>query len=215
MCRIYLSDFCSENLLYNEYNELMEEFMCLSDINLIEKALDGDISSFGELVQKYERMISIFVFSILGDREEAKDISQEVFLRAFQSLSSLIDRGKFKGWLFGISRRICLEYLRKKKLALFAPEELAKKSYYCADVEDTLEIIEKQELNEFVMKELYSLPLKYREVIILRHFQDASYKEIAQTLGLTSSGVDTRLQRARMMLSEKLKNIVSDIYLEK
>ncbi len=100
--------------------------MCFPDEQLVGKVIDGDLPSFGVLIERHESMISAFAYAMLGDAEEVKDITQEVFLRAFESLKTLNDRRKFKNWLLGISRITCLEWLKKRKPVLLEPKELSR-----------------------------------------------------------------------------------------
>lgn len=174
-----------------------------SDAELARKALAGDRAAFGELVERHARRVVTLAYAMVRDREKARDLAQEAFLEAFQALSSLREPGRFGAWLAGIARRRCIYAIRRERRAARAlavraseprveppgPEGAASRS----DEEARL------------LEALGRLSRRYREVLVLRHFEGKSYAEIAEMLDLTVATVEKRLTRARNKLREALE----------
>jgi len=145
---------------------------------------------------------------------ESEDISQEAFLRAFQSLARFNPSYKFSTWLYQITLNIIRDKSKRKEIdyvSLDAPIETGDSEYYLQPADLTNnpeEIITRQENTQVIQKAIRSLPLKYREVIVLRHLQDLSYIEIANILKLPTGTVKVRLYRAREQLRKILENSI-------
>jgi RNA polymerase sigma-70 factor (ECF subfamily) len=145
---------------------------------------------------------------------EAEDISQEAFLRAYQSLARFNPSYKFSTWLYQITLNIIRDRLKKKELnyvSLDSPVETDDSEFYPqpADLTNNPEqIIVQQEHAQAIQQAILSLPLKYREIIVLRHLQDLSYIEISNILKLPTGTVKVRLYRAREQLRKILKGSI-------
>ncbi|MCX7711316.1 MAG: sigma-70 family RNA polymerase sigma factor [Clostridia bacterium] len=178
--------------------------MQLTDIEIIERCLNGDQDSFAELVSRYKKLIYNTVYYYIKDSEEMNDICQEVFLRIYKSLRSYNQQYKFSTWAVKIASNLCLDILRKKKLASTPIEEIENVSRE----EDTPErkVISKEKTIA-IRRAIENLPEKYRTPIILYHQNGVSYKEIAQMLNQPMSIIKNRLYRARMALRESLAGI--------
>jgi len=166
---------------------------------------------FSQLIDNYKNMVYNLAYRMSNNNpQEAEDISQEAFLRAFQSLAHFNPSYKFSTWLYQITLNIIRDKFKKKELnpaSLDAPVETDDSEFYLqpADLANNPEqIITRKEDVRTVQKAIYSLPLKYREVLVLRHLQDLSYIEIANILKLPVGTVKVRLYRAR----EQLKKIL-------
>jgi RNA polymerase sigma-70 factor (ECF subfamily) len=176
---------------------------------IIQRVLAGDKECFSLLVDKYYDLAFGRAFSILFSREDAEDVAQDSLLTAFISLKTLKDRRKFSYWLGGIVRRKSIYALRKKIRKReksecfehdFATQFAEKKS-----TGQGLEASIGQERTRAVAEAVAALPRKYREVIYMRYYRNFTYEQIGGFIGLTKSGVDTRLQRGRARLRKKLK----------
>lgn len=178
--------------------------MQLTDVELIEKCLNGEQFYFEELVTRYKKLIYSTVYHYIKDSEEINDVSQEVFLRIYKSLRSYNGQYKFSTWAVKITSNLCLDILRKKRLNASPIEEIENISRE----EDTPE---KKYLSKektlAIQRAINNLPEKYRTPIIMYHQKGISYKDIAVLLDQPMSIVKNRLFRARLALRESLAGI--------
>ena len=157
-------------------------------------------------------MVYNLAYRMSNSPHEAEDISQEAFMRAYQSLAHFNPSYKFSTWLYQITLNIIRDRFKKRELdyvSLDTPVETDDSEFYHqpADLTNSPEqIISQKENLQTIQKAILSLPLKYREVIVLRHLQDLSYIEISNILKLPSGTVKIHLYRAR----EQLRRILAD-----
>ena len=184
----------------------------MDDLKIIESCLLGNTQIFSQLIGTYKNMVYNLAYRMSNNSQEAEDISQESFLRAYQSLARFNPSYKFSTWLYQITLNIIRDRFKKKELnyvSLNTPIETDDSEFYPQPVDLTNnpeEIITQKENIQAIQKAIYSLPLKYREIVVLRHLQDLSYIEIANILKLPTGTVKVRLYRAR----EQLKKILAD-----
>jgi RNA polymerase sigma-70 factor, ECF subfamily len=168
-----------------------------SDHELVKQCLDGDNKAFEILVQRYEMQMYRTAFGIVNDGNLAKDVTQAGFIKSWEKLQTFNPEYKFYSWLYRIIVNEALNRSRNKKkyeaLSLYQPD---------SDTPYT-QLLQKEE-NRMLSESINSLPADYRVVIQLRHFEELSYKEIADTLEIEVSTVKSRLYSARMMLRKKL-----------
>ena len=188
----------------------------MDDLKIIESCLLGNTQMFSRLIDNYKNMVYNLTYRMSNNPQEAEDISQEAFLRAFQSLAHFNPSYKFSTWLYQITLNIIRDRFKKKELnyvSLDTPVETDDSEFYSqpADLTNNPEqIISQKENLQTIQQAIYSLPLKYREVIVLRHLQDLSYIEIGNILKLPPGTIKVRLYRAR----EQLRKIIeTSIYL--
>lgn len=182
---------------------------------LIKKALEGSEPAYQELMTRHKTAVFHIVFKIVRNREEAADLVQETFMKAFASLSSYREEFRFTTWLYRIAANAAIDSLRKQKidaLSLDEPVETEEGSYglEIADTgynpeEDAL----KKEKGVSILDAIASLPPKYREVIELVHLKEKPYDEIAAILKVPVGTVKARIFRARELLKKKLKSLRS------
>jgi len=188
----------------------------MSDSNrdnlLIEQCLKGQQSSFSELIDEYKNMVFSLSYKMTNSLEDAEDISQEVFIRVYKSLYNFNPNYKFSTWLYQITLNICRDRFRKGKIpsvSLDTPlnkdDQKDLRSIIPDNQNNPEDIIMGVEQTNFINDLITSLPLKYREVIILRHLKDLSYDEMSKILNISLGSVKTRLFRARELLKNKLK----------
>lgn len=188
----------------------------MSDSNrdnlLIEQCLKGQQSSFSELIDKYKNLVFNLAYRMTYNLQDAEDISQEVFIRVYKSLSNFNPRYKFSTWLYQVTLNFCRDRFRKGKIpsvSLDAPlnkDDQKDLSSLIPDNEnDPEEIFIEVEQTNFINTLISSLPPKYREVIVLRHLRDLSYEEMSKILNISLGSVKTRLFRARELLKNKLQ----------
>jgi len=181
---------------------------------LVEQARAGSREAFGELVVLYQRHIYGYVLRIVGDAEAARDVAQEVALRAYTSIANLRDARKFRSWLFTIAVNVSRNWLKRHRRA---PLPLVNPSFGAPAYERELPdpnpsaspsyAIEKEELRAAVTAAVQALPLKYREALVLRSQHGLKVDEVADILHITVAAADSRLRRARAMLREKLADL--------
>lgn len=171
-----------------------------TDEELVERAL-AEPEAFNQLVVRYQNRIYTLAYRMVGNANDANDMAQDAFIRAFRHLGTFHQGRRFAPWLYRIAINLCLDYRReqvptvsldKQELAQHDPSPEA-----CAMQRET---------RERVQQAILSLPPKYRAVIALRHFQDLSYEEIATAMDLPINTVRTHLFRAREALRKVLQS---------
>jgi RNA polymerase sigma-70 factor (ECF subfamily) len=185
-----------------------------ADLRLLERCRQGDGTAFETLFRKYQTYVYNISLGMLGNNEDAADITQEAFLRLHRSLESFRGDSSFSTWLYRVAVNLCITELRRRgRSRLQFIEEMRQ------DEEAPLheepgpspdEAIEQEEQRRVVHQVLRTLPADYRAIMVLRHFQQLAYEEIAQVLGLTLSQVKTRLFRARRMFKERFHAFAGD-----
>jgi len=186
------------------------------DRAIVAAVLGGQQHRFAELVTRYQSQIVNYVCRMLGNYEDAVDLSQDVFLKAYSALGSYKPQYPFAAWLFRIARNAAIDEIRKRRVvtvSLDAPVELEDGSVG-REVEspglDPEEAYLGVELGDRVSAAIDELPEKYREAIILRHAAELSYDEIAEALELPLGTVKTRIFRARDALRRSLGDLLDD-----
>jgi len=183
-----------------------------TDAELVRRAQRGDEDSFKTLIERYISLVGSVAYGVLGDFYAAEDAVQETFLRVHRYIRGLEHPEQFRQFLMRTAKTVALGHLRKAKaekrgrpaLLSSMEEEESRVEFAAADASpDTL--LSKDELRERVLREIEELPDDYREVIVMRHMEGLSCKEMAELLGESSSAVEARLFRAREILRKKLK----------
>ncbi len=174
---------------------------------LIERAKKGDVSAFSELIKKYERYVLNLVYRTLGRAEDAEDIAQETFVKAYLHIKKFKGESKFSTWLSKIAMNLCMDKIRERSNREENLEEgvwltIPQDNYYSPE-----ETVERLEIQEKIKNAVSSLPEDLRMVFILREFEDLSYQEISEILNIPMGTVESRLHRARMRLKSLLKDL--------
>lgn len=174
------------------------------DVALVSACLAGDQDAFALLVQRHQRRVFNLVFRMLQQYDEANEVTQDVFLAAWQGLSSFRGDARFSTWLYRIAYNCALKQLeqRKKDWALQAAIQAEPIE---SEEQVGVELAEAHDRQEFVREHLSTLPAKYRAVLILRHLQDMTYEEMAEILTMPIGTIKTHLFRARNLLKERLE----------
>lgn len=179
----------------------------LSDAELLRLSLNGDQRSYSLLYDRYAPRIFAFCFRLLGERTNADDAMQTVFARAFRALPTLSNTSVFRSWLFSIARNEVFNVLRdKRRNGRFAP--LRDDDVWLED--PTHETFVRREMQELLEQTLGCLKPEYREVIVLREFEQMSYAEISEITGNTVPSVESRLFKARKALIRRMKPYVDE-----
>ena len=169
----------------------------------IERAQQGDIAAFEELMQEHERKIYNLCFGTMGSAEDAADMAQETLLKAWRALSRFDGRSSLGTWLYRIAVNTCLDELRKRKnRTAVSMQHLAEKGWEPED--DSGDFVDRSIQREEVRRALGELPEDYRMVLVLRDIQGFAYDEIASILQCPVGTVRSRLNRARGNMAKKL-----------
>jgi RNA polymerase sigma-70 factor, ECF subfamily len=174
---------------------------------LVRRCIDGDAFAFEQLVREHMNTVLGLAYNYVGNFSTAEDIAQETFVQAFQSLSNLRDVERFKIWLLKIARNKCIDAIRRNPhwVSLDQNKDLQKElSQKPATAEDYVGAgFSEQDL----IAAMKSLREDYREIFVMKHVDNLSYKEISLVLGMTVSAVGEKLYRVRTMIREKLEDM--------
>ena len=177
------------------------------DVQLIYNILSGDEGAFSILVQKYQKSVHALVWRKIGDFHHAEEITQDTFLQAYKKLPTLKDPHQFAGWLYVIANRFCIDWLRKKKLAVQSIEDTPmaeiEKSAYTHHLLEQRQADTAERHREVVRKLLARLPESERTVVTLYYLGEMKVNEISKFLGVSVSTINTRLHRARKRLQKE------------
>ena len=186
-----------------------------SDVQLIQRILSGDEAAFGILVEKHQKSVHALAWRKVGDFHDAEEITQDTFLQVYKKLPTLKDPYKFAGWLYVIANRLCIDWIRKKNLAIQSledtPVEEIEKSSYTHHVSEQSEIAISERRREIVKKLLAKLPESERTVMTLHYLGEMTVKEISKFLGVSVSAIHNRLYRARKRLQAKEASLVQEV----
>ena len=184
------------------------------ETELIRRAAEGDADAFEALMLAYEKQVYNLALRMVGNPDDALDLSQEAFLRAWRGLSNYRSDSAFSTWLYRLTSNVCIDFLRREKKRKVVPlhytdEEEERE----LDIPDAGPGVEErligQAEQEQVAAALNQLDSEYRQALILRVFQDMSYAEIADILGIREGTVKSRIARARekmRLLMQKSRN---------
>ena len=181
-----------------------------TDEELVAASRRGDLDSFNQLVLRWERPIYALAYRVIGRDEDARDVAQETFLRAFRALKGFKGQAKFSSWLYRITLNLCRDWIRRERRTPIAqvPEgvdliELAGEGTPSESVE---ELVSRNELGRAVMKAMSVLPDDQRTAIILKEYHGLTFQEIADLLDCPLSTVKTRLYQGLTVLRRQLEH---------
>lgn len=178
----------------------------LTDGELIEGAVAGQVEGFEELVRRYQRPITSYVYRMLGDYESSLDVTQEVFIKVYNSLHKYSFDYKFSTWIYRIAHNASVDHMRRNSVTPQSIEvENADGSFQIQLESHAASPEQERERSEWrteIDSVIRCLPTVYRDLILLRHSRDLSYDEIAEVTGLPLGTVKNRLFRAREMMRE-------------
>ena len=179
-----------------------------TDEAVVELCLAQGGEHFAELVDRYRDPIYGLALHLTGDPEEARDLAQQSFVKAFCALRRFRPGARFSSWMYTIATNLCRSWLRKQKHRPISiegsfpdPDTLPSADAVTAS---SAELVDRQELRRQVLSAVNGLPTKYRVVVVLRHLNDRSYTAIAEILTQPPTTVEHRLRTAREMLREQL-----------
>jgi len=184
--------------------------MTLTDEELVARATAGDTESFNQLVVRWERPIYALAYRTLGREEDARDVVQEAFLRAYRGLRGFKGEAKFSSWLYRITLNLCRDAMRRERRAPLVqvpegtdPMELADS--HVAPTESVEDLVARREMSAAVSRAMAELPEEQRTAILLKEYHGLTFQEIADMLGCPLSTVKTRLYQGLSVLRRRLE----------
>ncbi|MCK4904882.1 sigma-70 family RNA polymerase sigma factor [bacterium] len=175
------------------------------DIALVRRVKSGDRDAFGELVQKYKQQIYFVAYRMTNNHTDADDLSQEAFIKAYESIGNFREKSSFSTWLYRIIMNMTINHLKKMgRRQIFTLDE----NISIENTSNPEKIAENRELNKEITKAIDSLPLKQKAVVELALLEGLPHRQIAQILGCREKTVSWRLFQARNKLKEKLSFVV-------
>ncbi|MGE5404502.1 MAG: sigma-70 family RNA polymerase sigma factor [Candidatus Saccharibacteria bacterium] len=185
------------------------------DSDLIQLSIEGDTRAFEELVGKYQHKVYSLSFRYMGNEDDANDMAQEAFIKAYRSLKSFKGDSSFSTWLYRITANVCLDELRKRKrtlhmISLDEPVATLDGDDMERDIADsspTADIMyERKELEEQLQGVIMTLKPEHRSVVVLRDVMDLTYEDMADILQCSVGTIKSRLSRAREILRKKISD---------
>lgn len=197
----------SKTWVYINKEKIVDEYL-----KLILQSKRGKMKAFQKLVEKYKKPAFFIALGLVGNREDAYDLSQEAFIRVYTSMRKFNPRYKFFSWFYTILSNLCKNHLRKMEVRknyiksgmVNAETNHLKQKNLSPDV-----LVEKNEMSLRLWGEISKLPFEFKEIIVLKHFQELSYKKISEMLNIPLGSVMSRLYYARKKLKDNLKDILN------
>ena len=181
-----------------------------NEVRLVKRAKQGDMHAFEELILQHEKIVYNVALRMMNHSEDAKDISQEVFLKLWRTLAQYQFDAAFSTWLYRLTQNVCIDFLRKQKRQqhvslTFSEDEDEGKELSVPDPEPLPEErVIFNEKQEAIRNAMNALPVDFREILELRVVRQLPYEQIAQIMDLPVGTVKSRLARARLQLKKRL-----------
>ncbi|MGD8394372.1 MAG: sigma-70 family RNA polymerase sigma factor [Candidatus Eiseniibacteriota bacterium] len=191
-----------------------EDLRSLSDEEVMVRCARGSEPAFEILVERYQSRVINLITRFIGDYDRAEDIAQEVFIRVYRNRQRYRKSGKFSTWIFTIAANLAKNEIRRKvrhRRVVSIDEERE-----FGTIGDTLpdpgpgprQTLERRELEVMILQAIEELPDRYRMALVLRDIEGLSYDEVSKVLGIPGGTVRSRINRARLMVKEKLESLV-------
>jgi RNA polymerase sigma factor (sigma-70 family) len=187
-----------------------------NDFHLVVKAREGNQKAYADLMHRYKDSIYFMVLKMVNNKEDANDLTVETFAKAFEKLDKYQPDYAFSTWLFRVATNNCIDFIRKKRLnttsihGMMDDDGEDRTLQIKADVLNPEETSIKKQQTEELKALIENLPVRYRNLITLRYFDELSYEEIAQQLDLPLGTVKAQLFRARYLLGNILNRLNRD-----
>ncbi len=184
--------------------------MC-TDEELVARCQGGDTDSFNQLIQRWERPIYALAYRVIGHEEDARDVCQETFLRAYRALRGFKGQAKFSSWLYRIALNLCRDWIRRQRRSpiVAAPEgvDLIEAAAEQGPVESIEDLVCRQDAGRAIARAMEALTEDQRTAIVLKEYQGLTFQEIADLVGCPLSTVKTRLYQGLSVLRRELERI--------
>jgi RNA polymerase sigma-70 factor, ECF subfamily len=184
--------------------------MASTDEELVARSQGGDLESFNQLVVRWERPIYALAYRTIGREEDARDVCQETFLRAFRALKGFKGQAKFSSWLYRIALNLCRDWIRRKKRTPIVdmPEDVdfIEMAADQGPIESIEDLVARNEMSRIVAEGMKLLPDEQRTAIVLKEYHGLTFQEIADLQGCPLSTVKTRLYQGLSVLRKHLES---------
>jgi len=174
-----------------------------------ENSQGKDRERYAEIVERYQTKLFVYIYRLVGNKEEAEDLLQDVFVKAYKNLNSYDTDRKFSSWIYRIAHNESVNYIKRKSLKRFISFETITTTKDKLDSSSIEEGADKawlrKEISQEVSDAINKLPFKYKQVLTLRYYSDQSYEEIGEILGRPVNTVGTLINRAKKKLAEELE----------
>lgn len=197
-----------------------EDLKSLSDEEIMVRCALGSEAAFQILVSRYRSRIINLITRFVGDQDRAEDIAQEVFIRVYRNRERYRKSGKFSTWIFTIAANLAKNEIRRKvrhRRVVSMDEEREPGMSLAATLADDApspgQVLERRELEVLILNAIESLPERYRLALVLRDIEGLAYEEVSRVLGIPGGTVRSRINRARLMVKDRLDSLVRVDYL--
>ena len=206
-----------ENVKYSRRAEKGGKILDSREVSLIKQSKAGNIESFEQLITKHQKRAFNIAYRMLGNPEDANDVTQEALVKAYKGIKNFKGKSSFSTWLYTIVNNACIDFIRKNRKANivyldqeYETEEGAYKIQLSNNENTPEQLFEKKAVQKLVHRSIGELDYNYRKIIVLRDIEHFSYREIAQILGCPEGTVKSRISRARnnlkAIIGEKLRD---------
>lgn len=182
----------------------------------IDLVIGGQVSAFSYLVEKYRDMVYGLSLKMLKNTEDAEELAQDTFVKAFQSIQTYKGGAKFSTWLYRIAYNSAITFMRKRKMTLYSLDEQQLSDRDELNINNRLSEIDRDDLAENLKKAMDTLPPDDQVLVTLYYYEDQSIEDISKITGLTASNVKVKIHRARkkmyLFLKENLEEAVFSLF---
>ena len=195
--------------VHREGATLAVQGVTITDEELVVRSQDGDVDSFNQLIKRWERPIYALAYRTIGREEDARDVCQETFFRAYRALKGFKGEAKFSSWLYRIALNLCRDWMRRQRRAptVQMPEDadIAELAAEGGPVESIETLVGRRELSRAVERAMATLPDEQRTAIVLKEYHGLTFQEIADLQGCPLSTVKTRLYQGLSVVRRQLE----------
>ena len=183
--------------------------LTITDEELVARSMDGDADSFNQLIKRWERPIYALAYRTLGREDDARDVCQETFLRAYRAINGFRGQAKFSSWLYRIALNLCRDWMRRQRRTptVQAPEDvdIADLAAEHGPSESIETLVGRRQLGRAVAAAMATLPEEQRTAIVLKEYHGLTFQEIAEMQGVPLSTVKTRLYQGLSVVRRQLE----------
>ena len=176
------------------------------DDYLIDRVIKGENNAYAELVDRYKQMVYTLAYKIVKNREDAEEVAQDTFVKAYNALNDFKGDSKFSTWLYKIAYYRSLDYLKKNKRQVETTKIDISEEYNIASLDDALDALEAKDRTEIIKHAIQKLPGEDSVLITLYYFETLSMNEISKVMGISPNTIKVRLFRGRKRLAKILEN---------
>jgi RNA polymerase sigma-70 factor (ECF subfamily) len=188
---------------------LTVQALTITDEELVARSMDGDVDSFNQLIRRWERPIYALAYRTLGREDDARDVCQETFLRAYRAINGFKGQAKFSSWLYRIALNLCRDWMRRQRRTpvVQMPEDvdIAELAAAQGPTESIETLVGRREIGRAVAAAMATLPEEQRTAILLKEYHGLTFQEIAEMQGCPLSTVKTRLYQGLSVVRRQLE----------